>query len=76
MTGHTLGAAGGVEAAITALALKNGVLPPTMNYQTPDPECSLNYCPNKAVELQVEAALSTSLGFGGHNVSLCLKRVD
>ncbi len=76
MTGHTLGAAGGVEAAITVLALNKGILPPTMNYQTPDPECSLNYCPNKAVELQVEAALSTSLGFGGHNVSLCLKRVD
>jgi len=76
MTGHTLGAAGGVEAAITALALQHGILPPTINYQTPDPECSLNYCANVSVERRVDAALSTSLGFGGHNVSLCMKRVD
>lgn len=73
MTGHTLGAAGGVEAAITALALQTGVLPPTMNYANPDPECDLFYCPNEAVERRVDAALSTSLGFGGHNISLCLR---
>jgi len=73
MTGHTLGAAGGVEAAITALALQTGVLPPTMNYANPDPECDLFYCPNEAVERSVDAALSTSLGFGGHNISLCLR---
>jgi 3-oxoacyl-[acyl-carrier-protein] synthase II len=74
MTGHLLGAAGGVESAITAMAVDEGVLPPTMNYANPDPECDLNYCPNEAVEKQVEAALSTSLGFGGHNVSLCFRR--
>ena len=76
MTGHLLGAAGGVEAAITALAIREGVLPPTMNFENRDPECDLDYCPNSAVGRQVEAALSTSLGFGGHNVSLCFKRTD
>ncbi|MDO9695317.1 MAG: beta-ketoacyl-ACP synthase II [Candidatus Latescibacteria bacterium] len=74
MTGHLLGAAGGIEAAFTALALRDGKLPPTINYQNPDPECDLDYCPNAAVTRSVGAALSTSLGFGGHNVSLCLKR--
>lgn len=76
MTGHLLGAAGGVEGAFTALALQEGILPPTMNYETPDPECDLFYCPNAAVERRVDAALSTSLGFGGHNVSLCFRRAD
>jgi 3-oxoacyl-[acyl-carrier-protein] synthase II len=74
MTGHLLGAAGGVEAAFTALALRDGTLPPTINYELPDPTCDLDYCPNVAVEHRVEAALSNSFGFGGHNVSLCLKR--
>jgi 3-oxoacyl-[acyl-carrier-protein] synthase II len=74
MTGHLLGAAGGVECGLTALALKNGQLPPTINYTNPDPECDLFYCPNEAVERDVKAALSNSLGFGGHNVSLCLKK--
>ncbi|MHB8079102.1 MAG: beta-ketoacyl-ACP synthase II [Candidatus Krumholzibacteriia bacterium] len=73
MIGHLLGAAGAVEAAATALALKEGVLPPTINYQSPDPECDLDYCPNRAVSRQVEVALSNSFGFGGHNVSLCLR---
>jgi 3-oxoacyl-[acyl-carrier-protein] synthase II len=73
MIGHLLGAAGAVEAAATALALKEGVLPPTINYESPDPECDLDYCPNRAVPRQVEAALSNSFGFGGHNVSLCLR---
>ncbi len=76
MTGHLLGAAGGVESAITALALRDGVLPPTMNHENPDPECDLFCCPNEAVERRVDAALSTSLGFGGHNVSLCFRRAD
>jgi len=76
MTGHLLGAAGGVESAITAMAINEGVLPPTMNYANPDPECDLNYCPNAAVERRVDAALSTSLGFGGHNVSLCFRRAE
>jgi 3-oxoacyl-[acyl-carrier-protein] synthase II len=74
MTGHLLGAAGGVEAAFTALALRDGKLPPTINYENPDPTCDLDYCPNAAVEFQAEAALSNSFGFGGHNASLCLKR--
>ncbi len=73
MTGHTLGAAGGVEAAITVLALRDGLLPPTMNYANPDPECDLFYCPNEAVPRKVDAALSTSLGFGGHNISICVR---
>ncbi len=73
MIGHLLGAAGAVEAAATALALKEGVLPPTINYEEPDPECDLDYCPNRAVTRQVEVALSNSFGFGGHNVSLCLR---
>jgi len=74
MTGHLLGAAGGVEAAITALALKSGKLPPTINYETPDPACDLFCCPNEAVTRDVSVALSNSFGFGGHNVSLCLRR--
>lgn len=73
MVGHLLGAAGAVEAAATALALKGGILPPTINYEEPDPECDLDYCPNRAVTRQVEVALSNSFGFGGHNVSLCLR---
>ncbi len=74
MTGHLLGAAGGVETGFTALALKHGVLPPTINYETPDPECGLFVCPNEAVTRDVDYALSNSFGFGGHNVSLCLRR--
>jgi len=75
MTGHLLGAAGGIEAIFTVLALKEGILPPTMNLQTPDPECDLDYVPNKARIHQVEYALSNSLGFGGHNACLLFKRV-
>jgi 3-oxoacyl-[acyl-carrier-protein] synthase II len=73
MVGHLLGAAGGVEAAITALALKEGVLPPTLNLEHPDPECDLDYCANEAVTRSVEHALSNSFGFGGHNVALALR---
>ncbi|MEN8005517.1 MAG: beta-ketoacyl-ACP synthase II [Candidatus Krumholzibacteriota bacterium] len=73
MIGHLLGAAGGVEAVITALALGRGVLPPTVNLDNPDPECDLDYCANQAVEQDVEYALSNSFGFGGHNVTLCLR---
>lgn len=71
MMGHLLGAAGAVEAVVTTLALKDGVLPPTINYETPDPECDLFYCPNKAIETKVDYAFSNSFGFGGHNVTLC-----
>ncbi len=75
MTGHLLGAAGAVEAGFTALALLEGVLPPTVNLKEPDPECDLDYIPEGARKTQVQAALSNSLGFGGHNASLLLKRV-
>jgi 3-oxoacyl-[acyl-carrier-protein] synthase II len=74
MTGHTLGAAGGIEAAITALAINRGVLPPTMNYETPDPDCDLDYIPNQAREQRVDAAMSNSFGFGGTNAALVLTR--
>ena len=74
MTGHTLGAAGGIEAIASVLALRDGVLPPTINYSTPDPECDLDYVPNQARRHQVEYALSNNLGFGGHNASLVFRR--
>ena len=76
MTGHMLGAAGGVEAAIIALAIRDGIVPPTINYTTPDPDCDLDYVPNVAREMEVNAALSNSLGFGGHNATLCFKKCD
>ena len=75
MTGHMLGAAGAVEAIVATLALKNGMVPPTINYQEPDPDCDLDYVPNKARKAEIELALSTSLGFGGHNGCLALKKV-
>ena len=74
MTGHMLGAAGAVEAVACAFALKNGVVPPTIHLEQPDPECDLNYVPNKAVKADVEIALSSSLGFGGHNAVLALRK--
>jgi 3-oxoacyl-[acyl-carrier-protein] synthase II len=74
MTGHTLGAAGGIEAGITALAIARGVLPPTMNYETPDPDCDLDYVPNQPREMRVDHAMSNSFGFGGTNAALILSR--
>ena len=74
MTGHLLGAAGGVEFAICTLVITRGVIPPTINYRTPDPECDLDCAPNHAVERRVDVALSNSFGFGGHNVTLVAKR--
>lgn len=74
MTGHLLGAAGGVEGVFTALALHDGYLPATVNLKVPDPECDLNYLPNQGVELRVDYALSDSLGFGGHNACVVFKR--
>lgn len=76
MTGHLLGAAGAVEAAATVLALHNNTLPPTINYETPDPDCDLFYVPNKPVERSIHAAISNTFGFGGHNASLCFKKID
>ena len=73
MTGHLLGAAGGAEAIITSLAIYHSKVPPTMNYTTPDPECDLDYCPNETRDMKISAALSNSLGFGGHNISLAFK---
>jgi 3-oxoacyl-[acyl-carrier-protein] synthase II len=73
-TGHCLGAAGAVEAAFTILALERGVLPPTINQDTPDPECDLDYIPNEAREEQVEIGVSNSFGFGGHNACLVFRR--
>ncbi len=74
MTGHTLGAAGGVEAIASLLSLKHGILHPTINYTTPDPDCDLDYVPNVARQVQIEYALSNNLGFGGHNASLVFRR--
>jgi len=74
MTGHLLGAAGGLEFAICTLVIDRGVIPPTINYVTPDPECDLDCAPNHAVERRVDVAMSNSFGFGGHNVSLVVKR--
>jgi len=74
MTGHTLGAAGGIEAGITALSIARGVLPPTTNYETPDPDCDLDYVPNQPREVQVDVAMSNSFGFGGTNAALIMTR--
>lgn len=74
MTGHLLGAAGGIEAIATILAIKEGVIPPTINYEYPDEECDLNYTPNIAVKREVKYALSNSLGFGGHNATVLFKK--
>ncbi|MBU4342821.1 MAG: beta-ketoacyl-ACP synthase II [Candidatus Omnitrophica bacterium] len=75
MTGHLLGAAGGVEFAACCLAIQNDIIPPTINYENPDPECDLDYVPNKARKAKVNIAISNSLGFGGHNATICLKRL-
>ncbi len=74
MTGHLLGAAGAIEAIITGLAIYNNEMPPTINYEFPDPECDLNYIPNKPIKKEVDVAISNAFGFGGHNVSLLLKK--
>ena len=73
-TGHMLGAAGAVEMAICALAIKHGIVPPTINYTTPDPECDLDYVPNTARELTVNAIVNNSFGFGGHNSTISAKK--
>jgi 3-oxoacyl-[acyl-carrier-protein] synthase II len=74
MTGHMLGAAGAVEAIFTVLALRDGYLPATINYQVPDPECDLDVVPNQGRNAPIRCALSNSLGFGGHNACILLKK--
>ena len=74
MTGHLLGAAGGVEFAACTLALRDNVIPPTINYETPDPDCDLDYVPNQARNAQLNVVMTNSLGFGGHNATLILKK--
>lgn len=76
MTGHLLGAAGGVEVIATALALYHGIVPPTIGLNEPDPNCDLNYTPNKAVKADLTIAISQSLGFGGHNACIALRKID
>ena len=75
MIGHTLGAAGGIESVACALTLRDQVVPPTINYENPDPDCDLDYVPNVARRAPVRACLKNSLGFGGHNATLCFKAV-
>jgi len=74
VTGHLLGAAGAVEAIACALAITHNIIPPTINYETPDPDCNLDYVPNQAREREVNVAMSNSLGFGGHNATIVLKK--
>jgi 3-oxoacyl-[acyl-carrier-protein] synthase II len=76
MTGHLLGAAGGVEAIASVMTLVEQIIPPTINYETPDPECDLDYVPNQARKASVRTVLSNSLGFGGHNATLIFKRYE
>jgi 3-oxoacyl-[acyl-carrier-protein] synthase II len=76
MTGHLLGAAGGIESVITVLTITQGILPPTINYDTPDPECDLDYVPNRARRAEVRYALTNSFGFGGTNASLLFKKFE
>ena len=76
MTGHLLGAAGALEAAVCALVVQRGTIPPTINQFTPDPACDLDSAPNKAVKRPIAVAMSNSFGFGGHNVTLALRRAS
>ena len=76
MTGHLLGAAGGVEFVVSCLSIKEGMVPPTINYQNPDPDCDLDYVPNEARSLDVDVVLSNSFGFGGHNACLALRKFE
>jgi 3-oxoacyl-[acyl-carrier-protein] synthase II len=76
MTGHLLGAAGGIESVITVLTIHHGILPPTINYDTPDPECDLDYVPNTSRQGVVRYALTNSFGFGGTNASLLFKKFE
>jgi 3-oxoacyl-[acyl-carrier-protein] synthase II len=74
MTGHLLGASGGIEAVACTMSILENRIPPTINYENPDPDCNLNYTPNKAAEREVNVAISNTFGFGGHNAVLVLKQ--
>eukprot|EP00536_Pseudo-nitzschia_multiseries_P002005 jgi/Psemu1/317770/estExt_fgenesh1_pm.C_260038 len=76
VTGHTLGAAGGIEAVVAVRSIKDNIVPPTINYETEDPECDLDYVPNEKREMEVKAAMSTNLGFGGHNAAVLFKKYE
>jgi 3-oxoacyl-[acyl-carrier-protein] synthase II len=76
MTGHLLGAAGAIEAIATVMAMKHSMIPPTINYTTPDPDCDLNYVPNAPIAKPIKAAISNTFGFGGHNASICFKAYE
>jgi 3-oxoacyl-[acyl-carrier-protein] synthase II len=76
MTGHLLGASGGIEFVASLLAVRDGIIPPTINYDDPDPKCALNYTPNVAVKRPVRYAMSNSFGFGGHNASLIVGKYE
>jgi 3-oxoacyl-[acyl-carrier-protein] synthase II len=76
MTGHMVGAAGAAEAAVAALAVNQGVIPPTINYETPDPQCDLDYVPNETRKTDVGLALSNAFGFGGQNAVLALRKIS
>jgi 3-oxoacyl-(acyl-carrier-protein) synthase len=75
-TGHGLGAAGAFETIACANALKNGIIPPTINYQNPDPDCDLDYTPNEAKQADIKVAVNINLGFGGHNGAIIVKRYE
>jgi 3-oxoacyl-(acyl-carrier-protein) synthase len=76
MTGHLLGAAGAVEAVFAVEILQNDIMPPTINYEVPDPECDLDYIPNEPRQKQVDYVMSNSFGFGGHNATIILKKFE
>jgi 3-oxoacyl-[acyl-carrier-protein] synthase II len=76
MTGHLMGAAGAVEAVVCALAIQNGIIPPTINYGEPDPDCDLDYVPNQARKKEIKVAMSNTFGFGGHNATIVLKKFE
>lgn len=76
MTGHLLGATGGIETIASAFALRDQILPPTINLENPDPECDLDYVPNQARKSEVQVALTNTFGFGGHNATIILKRYE
>jgi 3-oxoacyl-[acyl-carrier-protein] synthase II len=76
MTGHLLGAAGGIEAIVSVMAIQDQLIPPTINYETPDPDCKLDYVPNQAQEHNLNGVLSNTFGFGGHNAVICIRKYE